>query len=44
MRAGVTKVFTWEKCTVVKVVFESDYRKKAGRNETVGVAWGHARS
>ena len=44
VHAGVTKVFTWEKCTVVKVVSESDCRKKVGRNETVAVAWGHARS
>ena len=37
----VTKVL--EKCTVVKVVFESDCQKTGG-NKTVGVAWGRARN
>lgn len=37
----VTKVL--EKCTVVKVVFESDYQKTGG-SETVGVAWCRARN
>lgn len=39
VHAEVTKIFTWRKCVAVKVVFECDYRRKAGGNEFAGVAW-----
>lgn len=37
----VTKVFTWKMCTAVEVVFESDYRRKTGRNEIAGGGLGN---